>query len=153
MESEKKPDEASATAKEAAGAVTATTNTASSTENASINTAMSSSWWNSLMKTAKEKSATAFEIMRTDLAEFKSTMSADTNRLVTSLTTDADTTAASTTGTLFSSLSTLGNALGINTLISGMASTATDDDTDVLFVNKPGSVVVAPPGSFPLFLN
>lgn len=122
-----------------------------------------SSWWSSLVKTAKEKSANAIEIMRTDLAEFKSTMSADTTRLVTSLASTAenvDAAATTTTGTLLNSLSSLSEALGINTIISGMVG-----DEDGLASGgggggadgngggsggenkRPGRVVVSPPGN------
>lgn len=103
-----------------------------------------SSWWNSLVQTAKQKSANAIEIMRTDLAEFKSTMTTDTTRLVTSLTADVDA-AASTTGNLFNSLSSLGNALGINSIITGITSAVGDENEQD--DKKSANVVVNPPGN------
>lgn len=131
------------------------------TSQPSESSASSSSWWNSLVKTAKEKSANAIELMRTDLAEFKSTMSADTTRLVSTLTNvDVDAAATNTTGTLLNSLSTLSTALGLNTLISGMAGVVGDEDesgqtggsSSSLAAGAserklPGRVVVSPPGN------
>lgn len=49
-----------------------------------------SSWWgnsfNSILQTAKEKSKTALELIKTDLAEFKTTMASDTNNIINQLT-------------------------------------------------------------------
>ena len=45
-----------------------------------------SSWWGSLVKTAKEKSQAALELIKNDLAEFKTTMASDTNTLLTQIT-------------------------------------------------------------------
>lgn len=45
-----------------------------------------SSWWGSLVKTAKEKSKNALELIKTDLAEFTSTMTNDTNYLLSQAT-------------------------------------------------------------------
>lgn len=39
-------------------------------------------WWGSLLKIAKEKSKTAMELIKTDLAEFTSTMTTDTSYLL-----------------------------------------------------------------------
>lgn len=53
-------------------------------KNSDKNSASSSGndWWGSFIKTAKEKSFNALEIIKTDLAEFKSTMTADTGKMI-----------------------------------------------------------------------
>jgi hypothetical protein len=45
-----------------------------------------SSWWGSLIQTAKEKTKTAMELIKTDFDEFKTTMATDTNQLLTQIT-------------------------------------------------------------------
>jgi hypothetical protein len=45
-----------------------------------------SSWWGSLIQTAKEKTKTAMELIKTDFDEFKTTMASDTNTLLTQIT-------------------------------------------------------------------
>jgi len=126
------------------------TPTPTETTTTQTSSSSSSSWWNSgwnsLIQTAKEKSATAIEIMRSDLAEFKSTMSADTNRLVNTLThVDVDSTASAATGNLLNSLSSLSNALGINSLISGMAGEETTTDENEKKPASNNAVVTSPP--------
>jgi hypothetical protein len=56
----------------------------------SINMGGYSSWWsnsfNSLIQTAKEKTKTALELIKTDFDEFTTTMTSDTNTLLTQIT-------------------------------------------------------------------
>jgi len=63
------------------------------------------SWWNSLVKTAKEKSLNAFEIIKTDLAEFTSTMTSDANSLFNQTSSETDEKASTTTTTINSNQS------------------------------------------------
>ena len=93
------------------------------------------SWWDSFVKTAKEKSASALEIMRTDLAEFKTTMSTDTSRLVHTLADVPSSTAAAaaaatapSSSSLFTSLT---SALGLTNL-----NLLGDDGVEVLKAGK-----------------
>jgi hypothetical protein len=108
---------------------TTTTTRPSETLESSLSSA-TSSWWNSVVKTAsslKEKSATTLEIIRTDFADFKQTMSTDTSKFVHTLTDVADSAVPSASATGSSLLNSLTNALGLNSL-----NLLGDDGTEVL---------------------
>jgi hypothetical protein len=67
------------------GLTTATTPATSSYDPASGRNSSggsSSDWWSSMLQVAKEKSRSALEMIRTDLAEYKSTMATDTTQIL-----------------------------------------------------------------------
>lgn len=57
-------------------------NISSTSNNEASGSSGGGSWWNSFIKSAKEKSINAIEFMKNDLAEFKTTMTTDTSKLV-----------------------------------------------------------------------
>lgn len=78
------------------------------------------SWWGNLIKSAKEKSLSAMEVIKTDLAEFTSTMTNDTTNILNQASAQLNTSSGeqSTTSLLQNITRTISNNLNFNMNLS-----------------------------------